>query len=126
MNPLPRTQALLLVALLLISACERYDPSRDQALRETLATMRAALEKFRSSEGRYPHSLEELVPKVLPQIPVDPLTGSATTWRLTTEETVRASSDFALDTGAVEQPVVIGINSGAPGADRNGTLYSNY
>lgn len=121
-------RALPLVALLvccLTSCRERYDAERDLALKNTLAGMRSAIASFRADQGRQPHNLEELVPKYLPAIPPDPITG-AQTWRLTTEETVQPSSDFQPSTGPAAASVIIDVHSGAPGADRDGVLYSNY
>src|SRR5688500_14410187 len=71
---------------------------RAAALQDHLNGMRKAIDEFRSVEGRYPRNLEELVPKYLRRIPVDPVTGSASTWRVTTEETVQPSSDFVTAT----------------------------
>lgn len=98
---------------------------RDLALKNALATMRSAIASFRADRGRYPHSLEELVPKYLRKIPADPIT-NAQTWRLTTEESVQPSSDFQTSTGPAPASVIIDVQSGAPGADRDGVLYSNY
>lgn len=98
---------------------------RDLALKNNLASMRSAIAAFRAEQGRQPHSLDELVPKYLPAIPSDPITG-APIWRLTTEETVQPSSDFQAPTGTAPASVIIDVHSGAPGADRDGVLYSNY
>ncbi|HYK05092.1 MAG TPA: hypothetical protein VE974_25300 [Thermoanaerobaculia bacterium] len=90
------------------------------ALKETLATMRGAIAAFRKDNGRYPRSLHELVPKYLPEIPVDPATGTPATWRLITEESVQPSSDFTTDSSAAAEPVIIDVRSGG------GAPYSNY
>lgn len=107
-------------------ACERYDASRDEALKQNLTAMRSAISRFHSDNGRYPASLEELVPKYLPAVPSDPFTESTRTWRVTTEETVAPNSDFQTATVAAPASVVIEVRSAAPGADRNGVLYSEY
>lgn len=116
----------LLALLVVLGACDRYDVQRDETLRQQLAGMRSAMTRFRVDQGRDPHSLDELVPKYLRAIPVDPFTQSSTTWRVTTEETVLPSSDFQTGTVAAATSVVIEVRSAAPGADRNGVLYSNY
>ena len=88
--------------------------------------MRAAIAKYKADTGRYPVSLNDLVPKYLTAIPVDPLTQTAG-WRVTTEETVQPNADFQSTTTAeAAQPVVIDVHSSAPGADRNGVPYANY
>ena len=88
--------------------------ANEDALRHSLSEMRAAIRNFHSEKGRYPHSLEELVPKYLHRIPVDPMTNSAS-WRLTTEESVQVSEDFTTSTTAKSESVVIDVHSSAPG-----------
>lgn len=95
-------------------------------MRDTLAQMRTALAHFKDDNGRYPHSLEELVPRYLPRIPADPVTQSAETWRLTTEESVQPSSDFSTRTAAAAKPQIVAIHSGAPGEDSSGKRWSDY
>lgn len=120
-------RALPLLALLVVAgACERYDSTRDEALKKSVTEIRGAIARFHRSEKRYPHSLDELVPRYLRQIPVDPFTQSAKSWRLETEESVQPSSDFQTNTVATAPSVIIDVHSTAPGADRNGVPYANY
>ncbi|HEX8619578.1 MAG TPA: hypothetical protein VF911_18505 [Thermoanaerobaculia bacterium] len=115
------TYILLLAAVCF--ACKQPEVRRDHtpAVKQTLATMRAAIEAFRKENGRYPRTLDELVPKYLPSIPADPATGLATTWRTVTEETVQPSADFTTNTNtAASDSVIIDVRSGA------GAPYSNY
>jgi type II secretory pathway pseudopilin PulG len=116
----------MIAAQLAFSGCAqkeaKVDPAaQEAALRQELASIRDAIRRFRADSGRYPHTLEELVPKYLPAIPADPLTGSAKTWQLTTEETVEPNSDFTgNETAAKPRAVIIDVQSGA------GAPYSNY
>jgi general secretion pathway protein G len=84
------------------------------ALRNSLAELRGAIAKFHSDRGRYPHSLEELVPNYIRRIPVDPMTGSVS-WRVTTEETVAPGDDFAASAAPKSESVVVEVHSSAPG-----------
>lgn len=120
-----RLRAVLFLALLALACRETYDPRRDAALKQTLAQMRGAIAKYRAEHGQHPPSLEALVPKYLPRIPADPVTGSAD-WRLTTEESVQPSADFTTGTAAAPASVVVDVHSTAPGADRDGVPYANY
>jgi len=88
--------------------------ARETALRDNLSAIRKAIQNFHSDKGRYPHSLSELTPNYLRTIPIDPMTKSAN-WRLTTEETVQVSSDFATPTAPRSESVIIDVHSGAPG-----------
>lgn len=121
-----RFAAIGCLTLLALGACSPQEQKVDVAsheahLKQELANMRDAIRRFRADNSRYPHSLEELVPKYLPSIPVDPMTGSATTWRTTTEENVTPSTDFSGATPVeTARPVIVDVQSGA------GAPYSNY
>ena len=87
---------------------------RETVLRNELAAMRKALAMFRQDNGRYPYTLEELVPNYLRQVPRDPLTNAAD-WRLVTEEAVTPNTDFTTDTAAKPRAVIIDVQSNAGG-----------
>ena len=117
-----RRRALLAVALLALGyaaysafrahAERKEHDAREMALRENLATIRKAVRSFRSDNGRYPQSLQELVPRYLSRVPKDPMTNE-TDWQLTTEEVVQPNADFA--TGAAPADTyVIDVHSRAP------------
>lgn len=113
-----RAAPTVVFAIVLALACAKPEPKVDTAaqeakLRETLATMRGAIKAFQEANGRYPHALDELVPTHLPEIPADPLTGSATTWVTTTEETVETNTDFSATASAGARSVIIDVRSGA-------------
>ena len=111
--------------LLVVSACREKPDPRPEALRQTLATLRGAIRNFQADNGRHPRTLEELVPKYISRVPTDPFTNTAS-WRLITEESVQPSTDFQSDAPQAAAPVIIDVQSGAPGADANGTPYANY
>ena len=109
---------MAIIALLLALALPRYfnhlEQSRDTILKQDLAVMRDAIDKFHGDRGRYPDSLEELVSaRYLRALPVDPLTERADTWKV-----VAPDGDAA---GAVYD-----IKSGAPGAARDGSAYVDW
>ena len=103
---------LAIVAMLLSLAAPRYFKSVDHAkhtlLVDNLRQTREIIDKFYGDTGRYPESLDELVDKAyLKSAPVDPVTGSATTWILVSPRVGLPGKVF-------------NIRSGAPGADRFG------
>ena len=117
----------LVLAVLLCAGCRTEErPVHDAAMRDTLAAMRTAIAHFHDDNSRHPHTLEELVPRYLPAIPRDPVTGSSTTWRLTTEETVQPSADFSVTAAPPSRPEIINVRSGAPGADSGGKPWAEY
>lgn len=78
---------MTVIAVLLTIAVPRYfqhlDRAREAALRESLAVMRDAIDKYRGDTGRYPETLEELVSKrYLRKVPPDPITESSESWVL--------------------------------------------
>lgn len=106
---------LAIIALLASIATPRYfssvERAREAVLRETLATVREAIDKFHADTGSYPASLDELVRRrYLRRAPVDPVTESASTWV------------------AVPAPLgeagVFDVRSGAPGRASDGTAFS--
>jgi general secretion pathway protein G len=107
------------IATLLTIAVPRYfqhlDRAREASLRESLAVMRDALDKYRADTGRYPETLEELVIKrYLRKVPPDPITESTETW------VVVPPPD---EPG---QKKVWDIRSGAEGQGQNGSDYSTW
>ena len=121
-----RTRALGAL-ILLLCACREVDSrpteaTKAAALRDNLFQMRKAIDNFYKDHQRYPATLEELVPNYLRRIPVDPMTGSATTWRVVAEEAVEPNSDFTTATTGTAQarPGIVDVRSGA------GRPYSEY
>ncbi|MCA3129838.1 MAG: type II secretion system protein [Betaproteobacteria bacterium] len=107
---------MAVVALLLSMVTPRYfasvDRAREAVLKETLATVREAIDKFHADTGAYPASLDELVRRrYLRRAPLDPVTESAATWVV------------------VPAPGGAGglfdVRSGAPGSAADGTAFSD-
>jgi general secretion pathway protein G len=78
---------MTIIAVLLTIAVPRYfasiDRSKEVTLRQDLDVMRDAIDKFYGDTGALPETLDELVTKkYLRAVPVDPMTGSATTWQI--------------------------------------------
>jgi general secretion pathway protein G len=109
---------MVIVALLVAIAAPRYfgslQKSKETALRQTLTVTREALDKFYGDNGKYPDSLDALIAKrYLRALPVDPITGSSSTW------TVVAPDD-------PEKGQVYDIHSGADGAGRDGKPFRDW
>ena len=107
---------LAIIALLLTLAVPQYfhsiDASKEKILAENLLVTRDAIDKFYGDLGRYPDSLQELVDKhYLRGLPVDPITDSATTWRIVPPPDDQFPGN------------VYDIKSGAEGTDRDGQPY---
>jgi general secretion pathway protein G len=78
---------LAILALLLTVAVPRYfahiERTKEATLKQDLAVMRDAIDKFHGDKGRYPESLDELVTlRYMRSVPVDPITDSTGTWKV--------------------------------------------
>ena len=109
---------MVIIALLLTIATPKYfgsvDRSRESVLRQDLATMREALDKYYGDTGQYPDALEDLTKKkYLRSIPRDPITDSDATWVI-----IAPTNDAK---GAVYD-----VKSGAPGNGADGTAYAGW
>jgi len=107
------------IATLLTIAVPRYfqhlDRAREAALRESLAVMRDAVDKYRGDTGNYPETLEDLVTKrYLRKVPPDPITESTETWVIVPPPDEPG------------QKKVWDIRSGAEGQGLNGSEYSTW
>ena len=109
---------MVIIALLLTIAVPKYfgsvDRSRESILRQDLATMREALDKYYGDTGQYPDALEDLTKKkYLRSIPRDPITDSDATWVI-----IAPTNDAK---GAVYD-----VKSGAAGNGADGTAYADW
>ena len=109
---------LAIVALLLSIALPRYfgslDRSRETVLKENLFQVRESLDKYFSDTGKYPDRIEDLVTRhYLRSAPIDPVTGSTTTW-------------VVVPPREADKGGVFDIRSGAAGNGKDGTAYRDW
>ena len=110
--------ALAILATLLAVAVPRYlnslDASKEVVLRENLMVLRDAIDRHFADTDRYPAALDDLIArKYLRRIPVDPMTGSATTWAFSAP--AGGSADAIYD-----------VRSGAKGVARDGSRFETW
>jgi len=109
---------MVIIATLLTIAVPSYfgslENSKETALRQSLATMREALDHHYGDTGRYPDSLEALVEKrYLRQMPVDPIVERSDMW-------------LTLPPPEGAEGQVGDVKSGAPGTARDGSAYAEW
>lgn len=109
---------MAIIATLLAIALPRYftsvDKAEEAALRQNLHIMRDAIDKYYGDIGIYPVSLDALVTKrYLRSIPVDPITGSNSTW-------------IVLPPNELVKGNVYDVKSGASGKAKDGSLYAEW
>ena len=89
-------------------------------LREDLSTLRSTLRQYYEDKGTYPASLKALIEEgYLRSIPIDPLTRTRETWRLTYE-------DPGTPRPGHSRFVVVDVASGSRDRARDGTPYSTW
>lgn len=109
---------IAIIGTLLGIAVPRYfasvERSKEAVLKENLAVMRDAIQKYYADKGKYPEKLDDLAAeKYLRKIPVDPLTDSATTWvAVPPKDSAKGS--------------VYDLHSGAQGKAADGTPYADW
>jgi general secretion pathway protein G len=78
---LTATAVAALLAIALPLYFDSAEKSRETALRQSLHSMRNAIDRFYTDHARYPEVLGDLVEKrYLREVPVDPITGSTQSW----------------------------------------------
>lgn len=105
----------LLLAIVAPRYTEHVDRARETALRQNLASLRDAIDKFHADRTRYPKDLQELAQeRYLRQVPIDPVTDRSDTWVLLPPP------------GAAGAGAVFDVRSGAQGQGRHGKPYASW
>jgi general secretion pathway protein G len=124
-----RMAALVFLTLLVLSCGQESSPPPDPSAQLTahLQTMRDGISRYAKEHGRYPNSLEEMVSGgQLREVPVDPITGLRTTWKLVREQSV-GMGEFTTAAAPANAPApIVDVRSGASGADAKGVAWSEY
>lgn len=68
--------------------------SRNSVMRSNLHTLRKSLMEYRADTGKYPDSLEKLVPRYITSLPEDPEPGAKENWGY---ETQANFTEYTLD-----------------------------
>ena len=104
----------LLLAITVPRYAEHVDRAREVVLRQNLAAIRDAIDKFYADRGRYPAALQELVQaRYLRQMPIDPVTDRIDSW-------VLVGSEGGSTAGVSD------VHSGAQGHSREGSAYASW
>lgn len=109
---------IAIIGTLLSIAVPRYfasvERSKEAVLKQNLAVMRDAIQKYYADKDKYPEKLDDLAAdKYLRRIPVDPITGSTASW-------------VAVPPKESEKGGVYDVHSGASGTSADGTPYTEW
>ena len=114
---------MAIVTILVSMAVPLYQKSilraKESVLRNNLFTLRTVIDEYTYDKQKAPQSLEDLVRDgYLRQIPVDPITGSNSSWKIIMEEAMASVSQT--------EPGIFDVRSGAEKTSLEGTPYAEW
>lgn len=114
---------MAIIAVLMSVAIPIYSRSivraKESVLKNNLFTMRTVIDEYTYDKQKAPQSLNDLVSDgYMRQIPVDPITNTADSWKLIMED--------AANTVNQSQPGIFDIRSGSDKISLEGTPYSEW
>lgn len=114
---------MTIISILLAIAIPIYQKSilraKESVLRNNLFTLRTMIDEYTVDKQHAPETLDDLVSEgYLRQVPVDPITGNNTSWKLVMEDTPVGGDN--------QPPGIFDIHSGAEGNGLDGTAYSDW
>lgn len=114
---------MTIVGILVSIAIPLYQKSilraKETVLRNNLFTMRTVIDEYTYDKQKAPQSLQDLVTGgYLRQVPVDPITGSNTTWQEVMEDALTAVNQT--------EPGLFDVRSGSDKTSLEGTPYKEW
>jgi general secretion pathway protein G len=114
---------MAIVTILVSIAVPLYQKSilraKESVLRNNLFTLRTVIDEYTYDKQKAPQSIEDLVRDgYLRQVPVDPITGSNTSWKLIMEEAMASVNQT--------EPGIFDVRSGADKTSLEGTPYAEW
>jgi general secretion pathway protein G len=114
---------MAIIAVLMSVAIPIYNRSivrsKESVLKNNLYTLRTVIDEYTYDKQKAPASLNDLVSEgYLRQVPVDPLTGTADSWKVIMED--------ATNTVNQSEPGIFDIRSGSDKTSLEGTPYSDW
>ena len=114
---------MAIVVILISVAVPLYQKSivraRESVLKNNLFTMRTAIDEYTYDKQKAPQSLQDFGTEgYLREIPVDPMTGSNTTWRTIMEDATQSVNQT--------EPGIFDVRSGSDKTGLDGTQYAEW
>jgi len=114
---------MAIIAVLMSVAIPIYNRSiirsKESVLKNKLYTMRTVIDEYTYDKQKAPQNLSDLVSEgYLRQVPVDPMTNSADTWKLIMED--------ASNTVNQSEPGIFDVRSGSDKTSLEGSPYSDW
>ena len=93
--------------------------ARETVLHQNLATMRAVIDEYTYDKQKAPQNLEDIVREgYLRQVPMDPMAGNNTSWKIIMEEAAASVSQA--------EPGIFDVRSSSEKISLEGTKYSEW
>ncbi|MEO5926536.1 MAG: type II secretion system protein [Bryobacteraceae bacterium] len=114
---------MAIISILLSVAVPFYTKSiqrtKEALLKQNLFSLRTVIDEYTFDKKAAPQQLEDLVKEgYLRAVPIDPITGSDRSWKLVTEDSVRAVDQT--------QPGIFDVRSGSDLRSLEGNSYSEW
>jgi len=114
---------MAIISVLIAVAVPIYTKSiartKESLLRQNLFTLRTVIDEYTFDKKAAPQRLEDLVNEgYLRAVPIDPITGSDSTWRIRMEDAITSVDQT--------QPGIYDVNSGSDLKSLEGTPYSTW
>jgi general secretion pathway protein G len=114
---------MAIIAVLMSVALPIYNRSiiraKESVLKNNLFTLRTVIDEYTYDKQKAPQTLNDLVSDgYLRQIPIDPITGTADSWKIIMED--------ASNTVNQSEPGIFDVRSGADKTSLEGTPYSEW
>ena len=110
---------ITIAAAVLLAQPPDQTRAKEAALKNNLLILRQAIDKHTDDQHKAPQTLQDLVAKgYVGSIPVDPMTGRNSTWRVVMEEAARGANR--------NEPGIYDVHSGSDGVRSNGTRYVDW
>lgn len=114
---------MAVISLLLAVAVPIYQKSivrsKETVLKSNLMTLRMMIDEYTYDKQKAPQSLQDLVSDgYLRAVPMDPITGSDSTWKTIMEDVATSASQT--------EPGIFDVRSGSEKTSLEGTAYSEW
>ena len=119
MSLLRSTISLTTIAVAVLAQSPDQTRVKEAALKESLFTLRQAIDKYTMGRHKAPPTLQDLISKgYVNNIPADPMTGSNSTWRVMMEDPAQSVNR--------NEPGIFDVRSGSDGVSSNGARYADW
>jgi general secretion pathway protein G len=112
-----------IIVILVSVAIPLYQKSilrtKESVLHNNLMTLRTTIDEYTYDKQKAPQALQDLVQEgYLHQVPIDPMTGSSTTWKIVMEDALQSVNQT--------EPGIFDVHSGSDKTSLDGTAYSDW